>query len=84
MNFHLQPVYMNLFQTGFWRYTTEPGIHLDGSDIGKGGDRHKFRYGFCLKPQHFPDSPNQPHFLSTRLDSGKFFHSVSVYHLTTE
>ena len=70
--------------------TTEPGIQfyggnfLDGSDIGKSGQPHEFRYAFCLEPQHFPDSPNQSHFPSTRLDPGKFFHSTSIYRLKTD
>ena len=70
--------------------TTEPGIQfyagnfMNGSDIGKKGQAHEFRYALCLEPQHFPDSPNQPHFPSTRLDPGDLFHSVSVYRLTTD
>lgn len=70
--------------------TTEPGIQLyggnflNGSDIGKNGQPHEFRNAFCLEPQHFPDSPNQPAFPSTRLDAGEFFHSVTVYRLSTK
>jgi len=70
--------------------TTEPGIQvyagnfLDGSDVGKKGQAHEFRYAICLEPQHFPDSPNQPHFPSTRLDPGELFHSISVYRLSAE
>ncbi len=70
--------------------TTEPGIQfyggnfLDGSDTGKSGRPHEFRYAFCLEPQHFPDSPNQPDFPSTRLDPGELFHSVSIYRLTAD
>jgi len=37
-----------------------------------------------LEPQHFPDSPNQSHFPSTRLDPGTFFHSTSIYRLKTD
>ncbi len=71
-------------------YTTEPGIQfyggnfLDGSDIGKGGQPHEFRYGFCLETQHFPDSPNQSHFPSTRLDPGEFFHSITIHRLSAK
>ncbi len=70
--------------------TTEPGIQfyggnfLNGSDIGKNGQPHEFRYAFCLEPQHFPDSPNQLDFPSTRLDPGEFFHSVTTYRLNTD
>lgn len=69
-------------------FTTEPGLQvyagnfLSGADVGKGGVAHAFRYGICLESQHFPDSPNQPHFPSTRLDPGELFHSVTVYRLS--
>jgi aldose 1-epimerase len=53
-------------------YTQEPGVQfysgnfLDGTL--KNGDRvFSFRSGFCLEPQHYPDSPNQPDFPSTIL-----------------
>lgn len=70
-------------------HTTEPGIQLyggnflDGSDVGKNGQPFAFRNGFCLETQHFPDSPNQPHFPSTRLDPGEFFHSITIHRLST-
>lgn len=70
-------------------YTTEPGIQfyggnfLNGSDTGKEGDPYKHRTAFCLEPQHFPDSPNQPDFPSTVLEPGKIYHSLSVYRFTT-
>jgi aldose 1-epimerase len=46
-------------------YSTEPGVQfysgnfLAGMLTGKGGWVYKFRSGFCLEPQHFPDSPNK-------------------------
>ena len=40
------------------------GNFLDGTITGKGGWVYKFRNGFCMEPQHFPDSPNQPNFPS--------------------
>lgn len=66
-------------------WTTEPGVqlytgnYLDGTDIGKGGKPYKYRYGFCLETQHFPDSPNQPKFPSTVLRKGAQFRSTTVY-----
>jgi aldose 1-epimerase len=69
-------------------FTTEPGVQfysgnfLDGALAGKGGKPIKYRSGFCLEPQHFPDSPNQPGFPSTELKPGDEFHSMTVYKFT--
>lgn len=66
-------------------YTTEPGVQfycgnfLDGSNVGKGGKVYKFRNGFCLETQHFPDSPNQPDFPSTILKPGEEYSTTTVY-----
>jgi aldose 1-epimerase len=57
--------------------STAPGLQfysgnfLDGAIRGKGGQAHGFRSGFCMEPQHFPDSPNQPAFPSTVLRPGE-------------
>lgn len=65
--------------------TTEPGIQfysgnfLDGSLCGKSGEPYGFRSGFCLEPQHFPDSPNQPAFPTTILRPGQEYVSQTVY-----
>jgi aldose 1-epimerase len=66
-------------------FTTEPGVQfysgnfLDGTNIGKRGAAYKFRYGFCLETQHFPDSPNKPDFPSTELKPGKKYSTSTVY-----
>jgi aldose 1-epimerase len=65
-------------------FTTEPGMQfysgnfLDGSLEGK-GRRFGHRSGFCVEPQHFPDSPNRPAFPDTILRPGQRYHSVSRY-----
>jgi aldose 1-epimerase len=65
--------------------TTEPGIQfysgnfLDGTITGKGGQVYQKRYGFCLEPQHFPDSPNQPKFPTTALKPGQRYATTTVY-----
>jgi aldose 1-epimerase len=65
--------------------TTQPGMqfytgnHLDGSVTGKGGKVYGFRSGFCLETQHFPDSPNQPEFPSTKLSPGKPYRSTKIF-----
>ena len=69
-------------------WTTEPGLQvysgnfLEGKaprDVGKGGAVYKFRTGFCLEPQHFPDSPNKPSFPSTVLNAGDWYSGKTVY-----
>jgi aldose 1-epimerase len=66
-------------------YTTEPGVQfysgnfLDGTVHGKQGRVYRFRDGFCLETQHFPDSPNKPQFPSTILRPGQEFSSKTVF-----
>jgi aldose 1-epimerase len=65
--------------------TTEPGVQLytgnflAGAQRGKGGCTYSRRSGFCLETQHFPDSPNQPHFPSTVLKPGEQYQSTTIY-----
>jgi aldose 1-epimerase len=69
-------------------FTTEPGIQfyggnfLDGSDTGKEGKPYEHRTAFCLEPQHFPDSPNQPEFPSVVIDAFQPFRSETIYRFT--
>ncbi|HUO22115.1 MAG TPA: aldose epimerase family protein [Caulobacteraceae bacterium] len=69
--------------------TTEPGLQiytgnfLDGTVAGKDGYIYRQSDSICLEPQHFPDSPNQPAFPSTRLDPGQTYRQVSVFRFTT-
>jgi len=69
--------------------TSEPGVQfytgnfLDGSLRGKNGASYPQRSGFCLETQHFPDSPNQTNFPSTRLDPGQVYKSTTVYSFNT-
>jgi aldose 1-epimerase len=66
--------------------TTEPGIQLytanflDGSRVCGGFRQHE---AFCLETQHFPDSPNQPAFPTTRLIPGESFYSQTVHRFST-
>jgi aldose 1-epimerase len=68
--------------------TDQPGIQfytgnfLDGSVKGKSGKPMQRRSALCLETQHFPDSPNQPHFPSTELKPGQKYHTVTVYRLS--
>ncbi len=66
-------------------YTDQPGVQfysgnfLDGTAHGKHGHVYRFREGFCLETQHFPDSPNKPQFPSTILRPGQEFSSMTVF-----
>lgn len=60
------------------------GNFLDGTLVGKGGVKYGFRHGFCLEPQHFPDSPNKPGFPSIVLEPGQEYAARIVYRFTTQ
>jgi aldose 1-epimerase len=68
--------------------TTEPGVQfytgnfLDGTFIGKQSHVYRMGDGIALEPQKFPDSPNQPGFLSARVDPGKAYHHEMIYRLS--
>ena len=59
------------------------GNHLAGGAPGTGGAIYQARGGLCLEPQNFPDAPNQPSFVSARVDPGKPYRHVMVYRLST-
>jgi aldose 1-epimerase len=70
-------------------FTQEPGVQfysgnfLDGSLAGK-GHTWIYRSGFCLEPQHFPDSPNQPSFPNTILRPGEVYETESRFRFSVE
>jgi aldose 1-epimerase len=63
----------------------EPGLQfyagnfLDGSIKGKGGVAYQIHTGFCMEPQHYPDSPNKPQFPTTELKPGQTYKNVIIY-----
>ena len=69
--------------------TDQPGVQLysgnflDGSLVGKGGERYRRGGGLALETQHFPDSPNQPAFPSTVLRPGETYRSTTVWRFST-
>lgn len=71
-------------------YTEEPGIQFYSGNFMaekvtlKYGNKDSFRTGFCLEPQHFPDSPNQPNFPSTILEPGKTYSTKSIYKFSVQ
>ncbi len=66
-------------------YTEEPGLQLytgnfmKGAHTLKSGATDDCRTAFCLETQHYPDSPNQPSFPSTRLNADEVYSTKSVY-----
>lgn len=68
--------------------TTEPGVQFYTANsldlVGKGGIKYGHHAGFCLETQHFPDSPNQPHFPSTVLRPGEEYRSTTVFALGSD
>ncbi|QYE33000.1 galactose mutarotase (plasmid) [Polymorphobacter sp. PAMC 29334] len=70
--------------------STEPGVQfytgnfLDGTFVGKHGHLYRMGDGIALEPQKFPDAPNQPEFVSARVDPGKPYRHVMVYHLSVQ
>ncbi len=68
-------------------FTEEPGVQfysgnfLDGSLTGK-GINYKHRTGFCLEPQHAPDSINQSQFPSIVLRPGEEYKTRTIFKLS--
>ena len=68
---------------------TAPGIQfysgnfLDGTTSGKSGRIYRQGDAFCLEPQVFPDSPNQPGFPSARLEPGATYVNKMVLRFST-
>jgi len=66
-------------------FTDQPGLQLytanflDGSLNGKSGKPYLKRGSLCLETQHFPDSPNQPHFPNTILRPGEIYQTQTTY-----
>jgi len=71
-------------------FSTEPGLQfysgnfLDGTLKGKGGWIYQFRDGFCMEPQHFPDSPNKSEFPSVVLKPGQTYSNTIVYKFSVQ
>jgi aldose 1-epimerase len=71
-------------------WSDEPGLQfyagnfLDGTLKGKGGVAYQIHTGFCMEPQHYPDSPNKANFPSVELKPGQTFHNTIVYKFSAE
>ena len=63
--------------------TDQPGLQVyTGQYLGASG--HLPYGGLALETQHFPDSPNQPHFPDTMLRPGAPFRSRTVFALSVD
>ncbi len=67
--------------------TTCPGVQVytaNGLAVtgARGGGEYHARDGLCLEPQFFPDTPNQSHFPSTRLDPGDVWQQATAFTFT--
>jgi aldose 1-epimerase len=70
-------------------HTTEPGMQFYTANgmrniKGKGGKIYNRYYGFCLETQHFPDSPNKPHFPSVVLRPGEKYNTTTIFKFSTQ
>ena len=69
--------------------STEPGTQfytgnfLDGAITGKRGWRYTRRAAFCIEPQHYPDTPNQPSFPPVVLVPGETYKNTIIYKFST-
>lgn len=70
--------------------TDQPGLQfysgnfLDGSLVGKKGQKYRFRTALCLEAQHFPDSPNKPNFPSVILRPGEEYGQTTIYRFSVK
>ena len=66
-------------------FTTQPGVQLFTSNVmanpvpGKIGSMYGKQGSFCLETQHFPDSPNKPHFPSSIFGPDRHYHEKAVF-----
>ncbi len=71
-------------------FTTEPGLQfytgnfLDGLVKNMEGVNIQKHAALCLETQHFPDTPNHPHFPSTLLHPNETYSSCTIYKLNVE
>jgi aldose 1-epimerase len=66
-------------------FTTEPGMQfysgnfLDGTIRGKKEKKYEYRSALCLEADHFPNSPNIPHFPSVILRPSETYRQTTIY-----
>lgn len=66
-------------------YTDQPSLQfynawlLDGTDLGKNGQRYYASSGFALEAQAFPDAPNHSSFPPITLNPGAVYQQETIY-----
>ena len=65
-------------------WTTEPGVQFYTGNFMDGGLKsgdvtYIKNTAYCLETQHYPDSPNQPHFPNTILRPGETYRTTTVF-----
>ncbi|MHC4151070.1 MAG: aldose epimerase family protein [Planctomycetota bacterium] len=71
-------------------HTTEPGIQfysgnfLNGTITGKDGAVYQKHAAIVLETDHFPNSPNTPHFPSVVLEPGQEYSQTCIYKFSTK
>lgn len=68
--------------------TDQPGVQLyTGNQLdcqSRSGARYQKHDGFCLETQHYPDSPNKPHFPSVLVKKGEEYKTQTSYRFTVQ
>ena len=68
-------------------FTTEPGVQfytpsqMNSRKTNQKGIAYSPFLGVCFEAQHYPDSPNKPHFPSTVLRPGETYTQTTIYKL---
>jgi aldose 1-epimerase len=70
-------------------FTTEPAVQFYSSNFltglqGKGNFKYRKHLALCLEAQHYPDSPNQPHFPSTLLKPDDIYRQKTIHKFSVE
>nr|AWI66846.1 Aldose1-epimerase [Piromyces sp.] len=65
-------------------FTDLPGFQFYSGNfidkqVGKGGVNYGVRHGFCIETQFFPNSVNDPTFISPVKKAGDKYHTVTIY-----
>jgi aldose 1-epimerase len=70
-------------------FTTEPAVQFYSSNFltglqGKGNIKYRKHLALSLEAQHYPDSPNQPHFPSTLLKPDSIYRQKTIHKFSVE
>lgn len=69
-------------------YTTQPGLQLYTPasvpipNLAETSLPQSGNWAFCLEPQHFPNTPNTPHFPTTLIEPGMEYNHTTILHFS--